>query len=198
MTSMNDTISKSRAVGRVRTYAVMPDESATLTSDWIPNLVTNNWGHIMAQLLAGEDQFRIGSVYLEFENTANPGDSVAAPELSRARDIDYYNGLSSSPTRDYLRVDLTARTLVNSDESVFTRENAINFFARTSGVVGVHGKPFSHNDNSVIFGGSLVSTPVVNDATRDVVFSSFYFPEDEQVPKVAFIHFGLDWEITFS
>ena len=188
----------SAASGRIRTSVILDDGSKIPLSLWLPNLVTFSWGHVVSQLLAGQDEFRIGSMYFEFENTPGLGDPVSVPTLDRSRSVDYYNGLASSPTRDYLRVGLTARSLFNSDESKFPKSNGVSFFARTSGVAGVHGKPFSHNDNSVIFGGSLVSTPDADDATRDVIFSSFYFPPDEQVPKTGSVQFGLDWEITCS
>jgi hypothetical protein len=72
--------------------------------DFKPNLIVNEWATIIAKLLtAGDARYRIGGMYLEFENVANPGDPVAVDPLTRQRNVDYYNSLAG--------IDESIRTL---------------------------------------------------------------------------------------
>jgi hypothetical protein len=187
--------------GRVRAHEVWGEEDSSLV--WTPktefkkNLVLNQWATIVAKLLtAGDARYRIGGMYLEFENVASPGDIVSAPTFDRTRDVTYYDDLSGSVVRDYLRVPMTANQLL-TDGTGFNN-NQIVFFARSSGTTGVHGKTFSDSVNSTIFGASLVAFISNNDATQDLLLSSFYFDVADQQQKLATSQVGIEWEFTLQ
>ena len=169
------------------------------TTDWQKNDVVYEWGAIVGRCLTlGTLNYRIAGLYLEFENTASPGDPVTVPTLDRTRDIEYYNNLSGSAVRDYLRVPLTAHTFGTSDVDLFPKGNQPVFFARTQGVEGVHGKAFANANNSTVFGGSLVAFVDNGDPTQDLIFSSFYFEVAEQQPKLTTSQVGIEWELTLE
>ncbi len=182
--------------GKVRAYSVT-DNSWTAVTEYKHNLVLYQWAEIASKLLTtGDSRFRIGGLYLEFANTTSPGDAVAIPSLNRTRDVEYYNALSASATKDYLRVPLTASPV--SSEGVGLSNNQITFFARSGGIAGVHSKPFSHASNSVIIGASIVAFVDATDATRDLLFSSFYFAEEDQQQKTATSQVGIEWVLTLQ
>lgn len=165
---------------------------------WDPNLVVYEWGAIVGKLLTvGELKYRIGGMYLEFEDVAAPGNPVSAPVFDRTRDIEYYNNLGSGG-RDYLRVALTAATFGSSNAARYPKGNQPVFFARSQGVQGVHGTPFGYANNSVIFGAALVAFAHETDATQDLILSAYYFPTDEQQPKLATSQVGIEWELTLE
>jgi len=195
---MLDQLKASNVRGRVRaSYLTENCNLAAPLGDFKPNLIVNEWATIVAKLLtAGDARYRIAGMYLEFENVANPGDPVAVDPLTRQRNVDYYNALAGSSDRDYLRVSLTANQLLSEGEGL--RDNQILFFARSQGLQGVHGKPFSAADRSVVFGASLVAFVDATDATRDLICSSFYFDIGSQVPKLSTSQIGLEWELTLN
>lgn len=207
-----DKISANAMTGKVRAYKVHDAKNTIASGElvrkygeelWVPqtdlkkNTVLYQWTEITSKLLTlGSANYRIAGMYLEFENTALPGDAVAAPTFDRARDITYYNNLSSSSNRDYLRVPLTASQVVT--EGTNYTNNKIVFFARSSGTTGVHGKTFSEANNSVIFGASLVAFVDNADATQDLLFSTFYFGPSEGQAKISNSQIGLEWEVTLQ
>lgn len=168
-----------------------------ITGRWHPNLVLYEWGAIHGLGLTGDPGARITHMYIEFENSGDPDTPAVPPGLSRDADqgIDYYNGLSSSLSRDYLRVPLTAATLESSDEVNFPNGNLPTFFAQTSGVEGVWGKPFSDAENSRVFGAALAAARNPADPTQDLVYSRFYLEDEEQQVKLATSQIGLRWEM---
>ena len=104
--------------------------------------------------------------------------------------------MSGSAVRDYLRVPLTASPVASVGTGL--TNNQITFFARSGGVAGVHGKPFSYAANSVIIGASLVAFIDATDATRDLLFSSFYFEAEDQQQKLATSQVGIEWVLTLQ
>lgn len=182
--------------GYVRMHHVV-DDSWQACSKLQPNLVLFQWAKITTKLLtSGLANYRIGGMYLEFENVASPGDTVTPPAFNRTRDINYYNNLSASATKDYLRVPMTATQVLSEGEGL--TDNLIIFFARSSGVVGVHGKAFSDAYNSTIYGISLVAFPDVNDVTQDLLFSSHYFDPTEQKQKESNSQIGIEWQLVLQ
>lgn len=182
--------------GYVRMHHVVGD-SWQSCSRLQPNLVLFQWAKITTKLLtSGLANYRIGGMYLEFENVASPGDTVTPPAFNRTRDINYYNNLSASATKDYLRVPMTATQVLSEGEGL--TDNLIIFFARSSGVVGVHGKAFSDAYNSTIYGISLVAFPDVNDVTQDLLFSSHYFDSTEQKQKESNSQIGIEWQLVLQ
>lgn len=181
--------------GRVRAYDVIGDDRR-LTTDWGNNDVLFDWGAIVGKLLVeGSINYRIGGMYLEYENVADPGDPVSVPSFSRSGGLSYYQGLSVSAVRDYLRVPLTASTLTSSDPVVFPQGNLGTWFAQSQGVTGTHGKAFNDAVNSKVFGGALVAFVDDADADQDIVLSRFYFSVAAQQVKLPTSQIGLEWDL---
>lgn len=191
-----DRINSKDLSGKVRAYRVV-DDKWTAVTELKPNLVLYEWANIVSKLLTqGDARYRIGGMYLEFENVASPGTTVTPPVFDRTRTIAYYNSLSSSSNRDYLRVPLTATQILSSGAGL--TDNDLVFFARTSGTTGVHGKSFSYAANSVVFGASLVAYIDATDASQDLLFSSFYFDPADQQQKLATSQVGIEWDLTLE
>ena len=170
-------------------------------TEWEPNALLYEWGAIFARLLMRTGlQYGIGGMYIEFENTASPGDPVSAPTFTRGADegVAYYNSLSGSGDRDYLRVPLVSASLDSTNEDNFPNGNRPTFFAQTSGTEGVHGKPFSDASNSTVFGGALVAFVDDEDHTRDLVLSRFYVTTDKQQVKLSTSQVGFEWRLTLN
>lgn len=189
--------------GRARLHSVRLDNSQreiwTPRHSWKKNLVLYQWASIVGRLItSGENKYRISGVYLEFENVASPGDPVSVPSYTRTRSIEYYNDLADSSDRDYLRAAISATQLHSSDSDLFPSGNQPVFYAKSSGVAGVHGKPFGYASNSVVFGASLVAFPHETDYTQDLIFSTVYFDPSDQQPKLATSQVGLEWELTLE
>ena len=196
-----DLIGLSSVQGRVRAHHVWGEEDSSLIwtpkTDFSKNLVLNQWATIVTKLLtSGDARYRIGGMYLEFENTGSPGDSVSVPSFDRTRDVSYYDDLAGSANRDYLRIPMTANQLLTEGDDF--NDNQIVFFGRSSGTTGVHGKTFSDSVNSTIFGASLVAFVSNNDATQDLLLSSFYFDVADQQQKLSNSQVGIEWQVTFQ
>ena len=191
--------SLSPPTGRVRAYNVPPPYTDSIwerKTDWVPNLVVYEWASIVGNLLNGTGlNYRIGGMFLEFDNS---GGVITPPAFDRTRDISYYTNLSSSGTRDYLRVPLTSAQLTSSDATLFPSGNKCTFFSRSQGIQGVHGKNFSSGDSSVIFGASLVAYVDSTDSTQDLILSSMYFETADQQAKLSTSQVGLEWELTLQ
>lgn len=188
--------------GRVRAYDVC-ETAADTPSVWTPrgefkqNAVLYQWANIITRLLSsGDSKFRISGMYLEFANVTSPGDTVSPPSFNRERSTAYYDSLAGSATADYLRVPLTATQILSSGAPL--TDNRLVCFARSTGLYGVHGKPFSYAANSVVYGAALVAIPELADATQDVLFSCFYYDPADQKPKLSNDQIGLEWELTFG
>lgn len=163
---------------------------------WKHNLAVYEWAAVVGNLLLRKGlQYGISYMLFEFENTASPGDPVDPPTLSRDAEqgVDYYLGLVDSSDRDYLRVPIIAGRLDISDATKFPKGNEAVFFAQTSGVEGVNGKPFGPAYNSRVFGGALVAAVDEADPTQDLVLSRFYADTDEQIDKADNIQIGYEW-----
>lgn len=163
-----------------------------------PNLILREWGAIVGRLLLRQGlQYGIAGMYVEFANSGSP---VAVPSYDReaASGVAYYNSLADDATLDYLRVPLISGVLGATDAALYPNGNEPTFFAMTSGVVGVHGKAFSDVAESRVIGAALVAMPDEADATQDLVLSRYYFPEDEQIPKLATGQVGIEWAVTLQ
>ena len=210
---MNDTITPGNSIsGMVRGHRVWCPECAAFTAlegrrvalpglwraqgDFDPNTIMYDWATIVGELLRGAPDgkpYKIGGMYIEFENAVG----VAAPPVfDRDDGISYYNSLSASADRDYLRVPLTAVDFESTSAGNFPGGNKLTFFARTEGVVGVNGKAFSNAAGSRVYGGALVAYPDFGDATQDLVFSRFYWSNTaNQIDKAVGSQIGFEWPI---
>lgn len=173
----------------------------TPATDFMHNDFLYEWGAIVGNLLARRGlQYGIGGLYIEFENVASPGDPVSAPAFTRAagEGVEYYDALSGSGDRDYLRVPLIIATVDSTDAIRYPKGNRVTFFAQTSGVEGVHGKTFSDTVNSVVFGAALVAFVDETDHTQDIVLSRFYSEVAKQKPKLSTSQIGMEWKVTLE
>lgn len=157
------------------------------------NLPMYSWGKLTANSLIGKHNYRIAGMYLEFANVASAGDTVAIPTYDRTRTIAYYDNLASSDTADYLRVPLYSEKITESNTI-----NTLDLSVRAFGVAGVHGKPFSYDSNSVIYGAALIAMVDDTDATRDILYSVQYHPAEAQYPKMSTGQLGFDWQLIFN
>lgn len=196
-------VPKCNITGKVRGYRV--PEGAASIKDWQKicnfkhNEVLYEWGAIVGNLLLRKGlNYGIAGMYIEFENVASPETEVTVPDFDRSTEsgVEYYNGLSVSSDRDYLRVPLIAGTLASDDEELYPNGNLVTFFAQTAGTEGVHGKAFANGSNSKVFGAALAAFPAVGDPTQDLIFSRFYFDPSEQITKLASSQIGLEWALS--
>ncbi len=164
--------------------------------EWDHNDFLYQWAAIVGPLLLDADaKYRISTMYLEFENVADPDDVVEVPTVVRDAARNYYDELIDDATRDYLRVPIIATSFESTDAEKFPLGNAMKFFAQSMGVVGAHGKEFSDAVNSKVIGGALVATPSAGDATQDLILSRFYAATNRQMVKTPSGQIGAEWEV---
>jgi hypothetical protein len=143
-------------------------------------------------------------MYIEYENVASPGDAVTIPAFGRDADLDYYNDLSGSSTKDFIRASFRGQPelgIASGAEAYFEEGvsgNKLTVFSQTAGTEGVHGKTFSDSVNSKVYGAALAAFPVFDDRTRDVLFARTYFDTADQTLKEASTQVGVSWEISFD
>jgi hypothetical protein len=192
-------------VGNTRIFQDTPngvEAALVLPGLWVPegtwedNLTLYDWAEIYGQLMRGEPdgrQYRIGGMYIEFEN--NGGAAVSPPSFDRSGGKSYYDSLSSSGTRDYLRVPMTGSTIADDGNG-----KKITFFAQTAGVTGVHGKTFSDTVSSRVYAAALVAFPEgEDDSSLDIVHSRFnYDTAANQLIKQAGSQITVTWPLTLN
>lgn len=184
--------------GRVRPYFAPSDDRRTWVpaGDWCPNTILYEWGALVGGWMAtGDPAYRVSGIYVEFANAAPP---ISPPSYTRADGLAYYAGLAGNPTRDYLRVPLIAAPLSSSDEATYPKGNRNTFYARTAGVAGVNGLPFSSGAGSTVYGVALVAMVDPADRTKDLVMARRYFASDAQLTKPSGLQLAVDWEITWQ
>lgn len=146
-----------------------------------------SWGWAASRLFQGDASFKIATLYVEFKNVASPGDAITNPTFQRQDGLDYYEDLASSPNTDYLRLRVGMPTVdvVPGYESYFRpgEGNMLIYTASTGGAVGVHGKPFSAEANSKVYGAALAASPFINDRTQDVLIARGYYPQGQHLVK---------------
>ena len=169
------------------------------------NQIQYSWGYAAAQALGkGDRNFKISTLYVEFENVTLPGDAVTVPSYGREEGREYYQDLALSGVRDFLRVPLLLDPSIGIEagfEDFFTAGvdgNKLTFFTQTQGTQGFHGKSFNDGVNSKVFGAALVATPEFGDPTKDVIFARTYFDVADQTLKLASSQVGITWEVSFE
>jgi hypothetical protein len=182
--------------GAVSLYNVLADGTWNKLSEE-SNQIQWSWGQIACHLFGdGNSAYKISAMYIEFENTAF---TPSVPSYSRDEGVEYYEGLSLSATRDFIRVPLLAapsKTLASGYSNIAF--NQLNFIAQTSGVQGVHGKTFSDTVSSKVFGLALVAAPAWNDRTKDLIFARKYYSSGSMVTKQASSQIGVSWAERFK
>lgn len=184
-----------RGHGLVTLFSYDPTSKRIFKTVVKKNLILFSGADIFARLLAGQNAYAVNAVYLEYANTAG---SIAIPAFDRTGGVDYYNGLSGSPTVDFLRVPLLIDPGISSTGADYTG-NRVTFLANSQGSVGFHGKPFEQSSNSRVYGAALVSAPSLTDQSQDIVFSRVYMGGvagwDVDVEKIDGLEIGITWAV---
>jgi len=169
-----------------------------------PNDLTYKWAYLVIKTLAhGDMDYKISSMYMEFENVASPSTLATVPTIDREDQLGYYNSLSAN--KDFLRVNLVSNPAISISsgfESYFNEGegNTVTFFAQSAGVTGILGRDFSNSSNSKIYGSALVATPVSSDRYQDIIFARSYY-DGVIVPqqlKSANTQIGISWTVPFE
>lgn len=162
----------------------------------IQNLILYGGADILALLAGGQSSYSLRTMYIEFENLADPSDPITPPTFGRADGVAYYNGLISSPNRDFIRVPLSVSAAFSSSGADYAN-NIATFFGQSSGTVGFHGKAFGESSNSAIFGAAMVASPDPTDQSKDIVFSRAYAGIDKILKQAGF-EIGVTWGIRLN
>lgn len=182
--------------GKVSLYQVLNDGTWNLASE-SNNQIQWSWGEIACHLFGdGNSSYKISAMYVEFENTAY---IPSVPSYARDEGVEYYENLSLSGSKDFLRVPLLAapsKELAAGYSGI--NFNQLTFLAQTSGTQGVHGKTFSDSVNSKVYGLALVATPVWSDRTQDLIFARKYYDTSDHVLKQASSQIGVSWTERFK
>ena len=145
------------------------------------------WGLVAAQAIGrGDRDYRLRGMYIEFENVPDPSDPVTLPTVDLRTGLDYYQSLSGSPTRDFVRVpfDLTPTIVPAPGYESLCPEgegNSVIVHGQTQGNEGVFGKAFSAATYSKICGFAVIAAPDWADRARDLVFARAYFDPEQQL-----------------
>lgn len=158
-----------------------------------PNIIPFQGADILAKLISGDLDWKIGAMLFEFENTAG---APTVPSPVRGEGIDYYiDDLNLEANKDYLRIPLVVPPGITPSSSSYVGNQA-TFFAITSGVAGIHGKTFDQGVDSKVYGVALAATPDVAEYTQDKLFSRSYSGFDP-VPKEDGHQIGAQYLIRF-
>lgn len=182
--------------GEVSTYSVLESGEWKLLST-CDNQIQWSWGEIACHLFGdGNPAYKISAMYIEYENTAG---TPSVPSYARSEGLEYYNSLSTSLVKDFLRVPMLsapAKGIAPGYSNI--NFNQLTFVAQSSGTTGVHGKGFSELVASKIYGVALVAAPVWSDRTQDVVFARKYYTSGNVVAKQASSQIGVSWVERFK
>jgi len=169
------------------------------------NQIQYEWGAVASQCIGiGNRNFRVNAMYIEYENVADPEDPITVPTYARDEGRSYYEDLSVSATRDFLRVPLLFQPTIGIEtgyEDYFTagvNGNKLTFYSQSQGTSGFHGKSFNAGSNSKVFGVALAATPVFGDPTQDLIFARTYFEVADQTPKLVSSQVGITWDLVFE
>jgi len=203
----NGRISVSRICHNIRDRGRKPEHRPSREEHLFSqaNQIQYGWGTVAAQCIAkGNRNFKVNAIYIEYENVASPGDTVAVPTYGRDEGYDYYADLSLSANRDFIRAPLLVEpgiSIAAGFEDYFTAGvdgNQATFYTQSQGSTGFHGKSFSAGANSKVFGVALVATPDFADPTQDVVVARTYFATGNQTLKLASSQIGITWDVSFE
>lgn len=171
------------------------------------NQIQYAWGYLAAKQFgyrpnSDRPSHHISTLYVEFENQADPATAISIAPFSRAVDISYYGSLSGN--RDYLRLPIVIEPTLGVSDGyeenlpINQSANQLTFFVQTSGNTGVRGLNFASNVNSKVFAAALVASPDFGDPTKDVIFARTMFGTSNQVVKEASSQIGITWDIAFE
>lgn len=153
-----------------RTYGYVRVRNAAGQCAEAKNLVVYNGGDILAQLLAGNAQYRISHMYFGFENTAgSPTPSPAA--RTDTADSAFH---SMAAPQDFVIADALQPAVLEAADAnhLFNR---VLFHAIANALAGVNGVPFSAANDSKVFSVGLVASPT-GAYLDDLLYAHFILP----------------------
>jgi hypothetical protein len=195
--------------GKIKLWRV-PETGPKILLAEQPNQIQFSWGFVAANQLgrrrsAERPDYAISALYIEYENQDDPEEPVSvSSSFARNLGVEYYNSMSDSTDRDFLRVPLIIEPTIGVSSGyeanlpVNQQGNQLTFFVQTAGAVGANGLPFSHTVNSKVFAAALVAAPVFSDRTKDVIFARTVLNTDNQITKEASAQIGITWDIAFT
>lgn len=183
--------------GAVDFYSIDPVTKRVAKHLHNHNLILYSGADVLAAALSGKAGWFVNTMYLEYQNLASPGDPTVIPTFDRSGGIDYYNGLSSSPDSDFLRVSLLTNPLITSTNPTLYNGNQAAFFALSEGSTGFFGKPFGPGSNSAVCGAALVCAPDPTSQATDVVFARTYTNIDKILVQAGF-QVGVNWVVQLT
>jgi len=195
--------------GKIKLWRVPETGSKILLAEQ-PNQIQFSWGFVAANQLgrrrsAERPDYAISALYIEYENQDDPETPVSvSSSFARNLGVEYYNSMSDSTDRDFLRVPLIIEPTIGVSSGyeanlpVNQQGNQLTFFVQTAGAVGANGLPFSHTVNSKVFAAALVAAPVFSDRTKDVIFARTVLNTNNQITKEASAQIGITWDIAFT
>ena len=185
------------AKGMVRLFSFNPKTGQIRSMIEKQNLILYSGADVLARCLAGDATYAISSMLMEFKNLPSPSDPITPPAFDRSGGIAYYNGLSSSPDTDYVRVPLVSSPDFTTSDAIYYQGNEATYFAISEGSTGVHGKAFGPGSNSAVYGAALVATPDPVQPSSDVVFSRAYSGIGKLLKEAGF-EIGITWTIRMN
>jgi hypothetical protein len=128
---------------------------------------------------------------------------VSTPSVTRDAGLNYYVALADVPDRDYLRLPIVggpsfgtiAGTEGNLPEGSYNLAIVRGMTAGFS--AGEGGVAFGSGSQSKLCGMALVSSPVRDDPSADVVYGRVYWAADKQVVAPSGLDLAVEYEITF-
>lgn len=175
-----------------------------LLRPWLPNDLVVSAGHLVLQALANKDPtYGLSVMYVEFENVADAETAASIPTID-PEDLDYYSNLSSSPSRDFLRILLTedpATFMVDGYATILpeTMPNGVIIYGSTGDATeGVNGKAFDAASFSKIAGLAIGAAPSVSDRTQDILYARAYYSEETQWLVQDNIQLRVSYRIRFT
>jgi len=178
--------------------AIFTFNSEGRTSDYVfqRNKIMDAMADINAKLLGGDPNYRVGYMYMEYENLASAEDNPTIPAFSKSDTVTYFINLSSSPVKDFLRVPIYAAPGYSATSGSYTN-NMVTFYAVTSNMTeGFWGRSFTAAANSAVYGGALVSAPQPTIQANDLIACRNY-PEGTKVIKPEGEQIAMVWSVEF-
>lgn len=168
--------------------------------DWTNNTTLKEAAAIEVRALSGVAGYKLGVMYIEFENALDPDAPIEGPSFGTDPEdaAAYYQSLADSADRDYVRAEVIASEIDSADETYYPRGNRLTLTAFAVAAVGAHGKPFGEAHGSRMFGAAVVASPDEGDPTLDLVYARAYLPDAKQRKKLSTGQLGVRWQLTFE
>lgn len=149
-------------------------------------------GDILARALAGDTDYIVNGMYLEYMN-GSPGE----PTISLDRDYTYYTSLSSP--NGFARVNTVSEPSYSATGSDY-EGNKVTFTAVADASDSFGGASII-DGTTQFFSMALVAMPDADDITKDKIYSAAAITRNgvfAPISKIANAQFGLRWSTRFE